>query len=133
MILSAEEFVQLRTSVNPADYLRAASEEAAGGVWLEVIEQYPDMRFWVAQNKTVPVGILEKLAMDADARVRYMVASKNKLTPELLELLSRDPDPTIRERIARNKKCSKPVLERLSTDPTPAVASAAQEHLRGDS
>jgi hypothetical protein len=44
-------------------------------VWLGVIRDYPDMRFWVAQNKTVPVSILGVLAADDDQRVRSMVAT----------------------------------------------------------
>ena len=55
VITSAEEFVQLRTSRNPDEYHRAAHEEASVETWLDVIERFPDMRSWVAHNKTVPL------------------------------------------------------------------------------
>lgn len=76
MIESADEFVRLRSSEDPAEYQRAAREEAAESTWLEVIDRFPDMRFWVAQNKTVPLSVLEILRHDADERVRSMVTSK---------------------------------------------------------
>ncbi|MGF9754534.1 hypothetical protein AAII07_04985 [Microvirga sp. 0TCS3.31] len=76
MIESAEEFVRLRTSTDPAEYRRAAHEEAAERTWIEVIERYPDMRSWVAHNKTVPLSILKILRHDADEQVRLTVTSK---------------------------------------------------------
>ncbi|MGH3738668.1 MAG: hypothetical protein ACRDT6_24145 [Micromonosporaceae bacterium] len=76
MIDSAEEFVRLRTSEYPAEYNRAAQDEAAESTWRDVIERFPDMRFWVAQNKTVPLSVLEMLRHDPDERVRDMVTSK---------------------------------------------------------
>lgn len=76
MIDSADDFVRLRTSDDPADYNRAATEEAAENTWLDVIERFPEMRFWVAQNKTVPLSVLEVLRHDPDENVRHMVTSK---------------------------------------------------------
>lgn len=73
MIESAEEFVRLRTSKDPADYER---EECAEATWLDVIERFPDMRFWVAQNKTVSLSVLEVLRTDDDERVQWMVRRK---------------------------------------------------------
>ena len=83
MIASAEEFVELRRSERQEEYLRAAWESAPREVWLEVIQRFPDMRFWVAQNKTMPVEVLAVLARDPDPRVRSIVAMKNRLTNEL--------------------------------------------------
>lgn len=76
MIDSPEEFRRLRESEDPEAYLRAAHEEAPLEVWLEVIRRWPDMRFWVAQNKTVPLSVLEILVRDPDERVRDMVLRK---------------------------------------------------------
>jgi hypothetical protein len=76
MIESAEEFVRLRTSEDPTEYRRAAHEEALESVWFEVIDQFPDMRFWVAQNKTVPLAVIELLRHDTDPKVRSMVRAK---------------------------------------------------------
>lgn len=76
VIESAEEFVRLRISDDPAEYNRAAHDEASESTWREVIERFPDMRFWVAQNKTVPLSVLEILRQDPDDKVRHMVTSK---------------------------------------------------------
>lgn len=42
--------MRLRLSEKPDEYLRVAWEEAPLTVWVEVIEQYTDMRFWVAKQ-----------------------------------------------------------------------------------
>ena len=76
VIDSADEFVRLRTSADSAEYQRAAHDEAAERTWREVIARFPEMRFWVAQNKTVPLSVLEDLRTDTNERVRSMVRSK---------------------------------------------------------
>jgi hypothetical protein len=76
VIESAEEFVRLRLSEDPAQYRRAAHEDAADATWLDVIERFPETRFWVAQNKTVPLTILDILRHDPDERVQWMVRQK---------------------------------------------------------
>src|ERR1051325_10784206 len=88
MIHSASEFVALRTSDDLDQQKRATQENATEDVWLDIIRQYPDMRFWVAQNKTVPLSILHMLAQDTDPRVRSMVAQKRKLDAATLAHLS---------------------------------------------
>ena len=103
MIRDAEEFIRLRTSANPADYLRAASEDAPLEVWHEVIRCHPRMRSWVALNKAVPIEILTILAGDPDPDIRCCVAMKNKLPKELMRKLAEDEDESVRERIAYNK------------------------------
>ena len=127
MISSAEEFVELRRSQRREEYLRATQESAPREVWLEVIQRFPDMRFWVAQNKTVPVEVLAVLARDPDSRVRSMVAMKNKLTADLFELLAKDQDDSVRARLAHNKKVPSEILRRLSTDQSQVVSIAARE------
>jgi hypothetical protein len=122
MIESAEEFVRLRESNDP----RAAHEEAPLEVWHAVIAGWPEMREWVALNKTVPVEILEVLARDEDVKVRTTVAMKRKLTPELFELLAADPDEGVRGRIAYNEKAPAEVIERLKRDPSSVVSDAAK-------
>ena len=51
MIQTAEEFVELRSSEDPELYGRAANEPASEEVWLDVIQRYPEMKFWVAQKR----------------------------------------------------------------------------------
>lgn len=94
MIESADEFVRLRTSDDPAEYRRAAHDDAAERTWRDVIARFPEMRFWVAQNKTVPLSVLEDLRNDPDERVRSMVRAKGlwrRAHPEDAKRLG-DPD-----------------------------------------
>jgi hypothetical protein len=102
MINSVEEFIRLRTSEREEEYFRAAQDSAPVEVWEALIERHPEMRFWVAQNKTVPIVILERLALDADANVRLMVAAKRKLPQHLQQLLASDSDESVRERVVNN-------------------------------
>jgi hypothetical protein len=133
VIATAAEFVRLRTSEDPSEYGRAAHEEAADAVWLEVIRDFPEMRTWVAHNKTVPLSILEILSRDPSAAVRSAVADKRKLTTELRQVLSRDSDAGVRARVAHNAKCEREILEALAHDEEVIVRSAAAEKLRGRS
>lgn len=126
MIESVEQFVALRTSDDPQEYGRAAAEAASVEVWLEVVRQRPDMRFWVAQNKTVPLEILAILARDEDDRVRSMVASKRKLSLELFKFLAVDPDEGVRASLARNARVPQSVLQKLMEDQSSFVRAAAR-------
>jgi len=130
MIHSAEEFARLRRSELPEEYNRAGSEEAPLDVWLEVLEQFPNLREWVVLNKTVPISILERLARDSDPSVRATVASKRKLTEELQVLLAQDSDASVRHRLACNAKCSTEVRRQLANDPELFVRSAALKKLQ---
>lgn len=127
MILSAEEFVRLRSSDLREEYSRAREDEAPVAVWTDVIAQFPDMREWVAHNRTVPLEVLEVLARDPQRRVRAAVADRRKLSAELFDLLSRDEDQVVRQRVACNKKAPLGIIERLVADPVPLVREAAQK------
>ena len=116
MIETAEEFVGLRSSENHEEYFRAANEEAPLEVWNTVLKDYPNMAFWVAQNKTVPYEILELLANHEDPRTRHIVAMKNKLKEKLMLTLATDQDESVRMAIARHKKATLKVLMRLEND-----------------
>lgn len=129
-IESADEFVRLRYSDDRDDYTRAATEPASTEVWNEVIERYPDARFWVAQNKTVPLEILAILASDPDAQVRRMVAAKRKLTPELLASLASDEDDAVRMSVARHKNTPHEILENLRSDSWSEVRLVASQRLK---
>ena len=130
MIGSAEEFVELRTSELRAEYLRATNESASYEVWLDVIQRFPDMRFWVAQNKTVTAEVLAVLARDPDPHVRLMVAMKKKLTNELFVLLAADQDDSVRASVAHNNKTPTEILNRLAEDQSPIVSAVARARLR---
>lgn len=130
-IYSAEEFRRLRLSEDKSDYDRAAHEDAPIEVWYDVIERYPDLREWVAHNKTVPLEILAVLAKDPDSKVRGTVAMKRKLTPELLRELADDPDESVRADVARHRRAPRDVLERLAEDSWRGARDMARERLSG--
>ncbi len=129
MISSSTEFYRLRESENPEDYHRAAHDEAPIEIWMEVIEQRPDMRFWAAQNKTIPVPVLEILASDDDVRVRDMVARKRKITELIALKLADDPDETVRAALAINRKLPPLALAKLRYDQSPLVLAALEKQL----
>ena len=126
MIESAEQFRSLRESELPNEYSRAAHDDAPLQVWLDIIDRMPDLRFWVAQNKTVPISVLETLADDTDPRVRDMVARKRKL-PEALQIkLARDSDPAVRCTLAQNAKLAPRALAILTDDDDDMVTAVLQ-------
>ena len=126
LIESAQEFVELRASSRPEDYLRAAHESAAPEVWTETIRMFPEMKVWVAHNKTVPILILSLLACDPDPNVRSAVAMKNKIPLDLMTLLANDTDESVRHRIVWNKNVPQEILEQLTRDQSELVSSAAR-------
>jgi hypothetical protein len=132
VIESSAEFIRLRTSDIPDEYLRAAHEEAPDAVWRDIVANYPEMRPWVAHNKTVPTTILELLHTDPCADVRCTVARKRKLPERLQEVLVADPDPTVRHALACNAKVSQSILQMLSEDSEAFVREAAIKRLQSD-
>ncbi len=132
MIESADQFVLLRTSEDMELYQRAANETATEDTWQEVITKYPDMRVWVARNKTVSLKILEILSRDEDADVRYAVAMKRKSDQDILQRLAQDPDESVRLRVALNPKTPKVVLEQLLHDKWSRVVEEAKSRLEED-
>lgn len=124
MIESAEQFQSLRESQRADEYSRAAHDEAPLEVWLDIIDRMPDMRFWVAQNKTVPIPVLENLANDVDSRVRGMVARKRKLPEPLQIILATDSDPAVRCALASSAKLALRALEILADDHDEMVIAA---------
>ena len=130
MIESAQEFIRLRTSENPDEYNRAAHDSASDVVWREVVAEYPEMRWWVAHNKTVPVSILELLHIDSSADVRCMVARKRKLPEQLQRALAADSEASVRHALACNAKASREVLQTLASDSESFVRDAAIHRLQ---
>ncbi|MFJ3948198.1 MULTISPECIES: hypothetical protein [Streptomyces] len=130
MIETAEEFIRLRFSGVAGERDRAVREEAATGVWGEILRRYPDARMWVAQNKTVPIEVLEVLAGDVDPQVRTMVAMKRKLSPAILRRLAGDVDDSVRLAVARHRKTPCDILEHLQNDEWEEVREVAEERLR---
>lgn len=119
----------LRLSDSPSDQMRASYEEASLDVWFGVITAYPEMRRWVAYNKTVPHVVLETLARDEDPAVRWAVALKRKAQPALLRLLAQDKDDTVRDRVALNRRTETDVLRLLAHDESWCVRESAERAL----
>jgi hypothetical protein len=132
MIESADQFVLLRTSEDIELYQKAANDSATEETWSEVIEKYPDMKVWVARNKTIPMSILETLSRDENADVRYAVAMKRKSSQDILQRLSQDSDESVRLRVALNPKTSKIILEQLLNDQWSRVVEEARNRLEED-
>lgn len=129
MIKTAEEFVRLRLSDLMEEYSRSADDSAPEEVWLEVIHKYPEMRKWVAHNKTVSQKILKLLAVDLDSNVRSMVATRRKAGEEILRKLAFDPDESVRLDVAANPKVTKEILLELLNDEWEEIVELARERL----
>jgi Leucine rich repeat variant len=129
MIRTVAEFANLRNSKDPADQTRATMDAADDKVWLEVIEQHPDLRKWVAQNKTVSLSIIRQLIDDVDPVTRSWVARKRKLDRAMFVALSTDADERVRHALATNAKLPPDLLRLLSQDPIDLVATEAQQRL----
>ena len=104
MIISAQEFKKLRLSDDHNEQLRASTDSASIDVWSEVIALYPDLKEWVAHNKTIQIEILEILATDNDPRVRCVVARKRKINDKIFDLLKNDVDESVRHALICNTK-----------------------------
>ena len=133
MIETAAEFIKLSSSDVYEEYTRAAHEEAPLAVWEQVIEEFPEYRFGVAHNKTVPVEILRVLSADPDPRVRWMVAMKRKLPEELQLIVARDSDDGVRLALASNRKATEMALVILATDSCEDVRERAVSRLKDGS
>ena len=128
-IKSADEFLQLRTSDDPVEYRRAANSPATDEVWLDVIERFPEMREWVAHNKTISQEIIEKLSVDESARVRYTIAQKRKVPEHVLRRLAVDNDDGVRLAVARHPKAPHALLTEMLQDDWEEVRLVAKRRL----
>jgi hypothetical protein len=129
-IQSAAEFISLRNSQAIEEYTRAAHDDASLDVWWQIIEEHPEMRFWVAYNKTIPLEVLQVLAGDEDARVRGMVARKRKLDSGTLERLATDDNDAVRASVARHRKTPVEVLLWMLNDRWHEVRDTAKARLQ---
>jgi hypothetical protein len=129
MIRSAAEFVSLRSSDDLADQARATHDAADDAVWLSIIGAHPEMRTWVAHNKTVPMTIIKLLIEDSDPATRSWVARKRKLDRSMFVKLSADADEGVRFALANNTKLPPDLLRKLASDPVPLVADEATQRL----
>ncbi len=125
MISSAQEFVDLRCSDDPEEYRRAAFDEATEETWRQVIEQYPEMRRWVAHNKTIPEGVIRQLYAIGDYDILIALAMKRRTPSDVLHDMAVKGHDSVRMAIARHPHVLKLTLELLKKDPWEEVRNVA--------
>ena len=118
-------------SNDSADWERASEDDVTAEVWLDIIRMCPRFREDVANNKHLPLSVLEVLSTDPDERVRSAVVTKRKLTPAILGVLADDSDAGIRGGVARHRRTDLVVLESLARDDDEDVRDAAEDALIG--
>lgn len=124
--------MRLRRSSDSAEYRRSATDSAADEVWIEVIERFPDLRKWVAHNRTISAPIVERLAVDPDEEVRWRIAAKNALAPQVLIELATDPSELVRLRVLRHRRLPLKALQTLCGDPVESIRTDAVSRLNAD-
>jgi hypothetical protein len=129
MIISAEEFIRLRTSNLPKEQEQASFDTADNLVWLDIIQNFPHYKTWVVHNKTVPIEILEILAQDEEAKVRAEVARKRKINDKIFDLLSVDKDESVRHTLICNTKLSKDKKMLINVEGSQWLKIALEEQL----
>ncbi len=130
MIRTAEEFKQLRESEIPEEFNRAAREEASIVVWKDILKKYPELAFWVAQNKSIQIEILIELAKSPDSNVRCMVARKRKITYKILDLLKEDNDESVRHALICNTKVTVEQKMTIRTDDSEWLKKELKEKIK---
>ncbi|GGM12352.1 hypothetical protein GCM10010129_65510 [Streptomyces fumigatiscleroticus] len=130
MIESAAEFVRLRLSGDSADFRRIKQEDAPLDVWLDIVDNHPEMRFWVTFNRSVPDEVLRLLVRDDDWRVRANIAGRKKAPEDVLDTLSRDDHDAVVSSVAGNPVTPTDALTRLSRHPWEQVREKALEQLQ---
>ncbi|MFB7429629.1 hypothetical protein ACFC0K_40900 [Streptomyces hydrogenans] len=128
-IKTAADFVRLVESDDPEERQLAAWDDAPLPVWKSVIENYPDMRFWVAHNRTTPAEILRTLAGDSDWRVRHRIASRASCPGEILEMLSRDSHDSVASAVAGHPRTPVAAIQHLADHPWNQVREKAIRQL----
>ncbi len=129
VIETTDEFIRLVTSVDAVDRRKAAWEQAPLSVWKELIIGHPEMRFWVAHNRTVPSEILRILALDTDWRVRHRVATKNACSGDILALLANDEHEAVASAVSGHPNTPTAALQVLARHPWSQVKDKAVRQL----
>lgn len=129
MIETVDEFVHLVNSEEAVERRRAAWEEASLEVWRGVIEQRPDMRFWVAHNRTVPAEVLRVLIDDSDWRVRDRIANRNSCPGDILALLADDEHEAVASTVAGHLNTPDSALRKLTSHAWSQVREKAIDQL----
>ncbi|MFY1672570.1 hypothetical protein ACN27G_21820 [Plantactinospora sp. WMMB334] len=129
MIETVAEFIRLVESDDPDERRRSTWEDALPQVWKTLVDDHPEMRFWVAHNRTVPEEILRILAVDPEWRVRHRVASRRSCPSGILELLSNDTYDSVASLVAGHPNAPSSALRRLAKYPWDQVSEKAIRRL----
>lgn len=129
VIETADEFIRLVESDDPAERRRAAWETADLRVWMTLVTEHPEMRFWVAHNRTIPQEVMRVLAADEDWRVRDRIATKNSCPSDILEALSSDSHDAVASAVAGHPNTPSSALRRLARYPWEQVSGKAIRQL----
>lgn len=134
MIETATEFLRLVESDDPADRKRSSVDCAPVSVWTSIVADHPEMRFWVAHNRTVPREVLRLLAVDPDWRVRHRVAARKDCPVDVLELLADDRHDSVASVVAGHPDTPDSALRRLAGHTWEQIRDKAVRRLaeRGD-
>lgn len=81
----------------------------------------------MAEDATLPLEILEKLAMHYSAEVREAVSDNPGLSTDILRLLAQDESVDVRYAIAENHNAPSNVLYELCEDDNPYVSHRAKK------
>lgn len=131
MIDNANEWIRLRVSDDPEENQRAANETVPLAVWMQIHARAPELRPFIAYNRTSPLEMLERLASDANWIVRHAVAERIDASEALLRELADDVNEKVRVCIAANPSTKRDVLQYLSrVDGSDAVRARASARLK---
>lgn len=133
MIKSAKEFINLRMSEVQSHYSRTVYEEAPDEIWIQLIDQHPEMREWVAYNETIKEPIMRRLANDLHSKIRLMIAAKQRLPLDLLETFSHDPENSVRLTVAIHPDTPAHVLQAMINDPSEPIREVVQSKIKSTS
>lgn len=131
MIDNANEWIRLRSSDDSDDNYRAATETVPLAVWMQIHSKAPDLRAFIAYNRTSPPEMLAILARDENWLVRHAVAERQDAPTSALRELADDVDERVRVLVAGHPSTQRDVLQYLSrVDSADAVRVKASARLR---
>jgi hypothetical protein len=131
VIDNAREWIRLRSSDDSDDNHRAATETVPLAVWMQIHSKAPDLRAFIAYNRTSPPEMLAILARDENRLVRHAVAERHDAPVSALRELADDVDERVRVLVAGHPSTQRDVLQYLSrVDAADAVRVKASARLR---
>jgi hypothetical protein len=130
-IASAEDFGRRIDELADPACIRSA-EAASPQVWWDVLQRLPQHAVWVAANRTIPAGVVQRLASHDSLQVRVAIASNPAIARDVMSSLAHDRSDLVRMRVACNANASRDVLMALAADSCVVVSRHAQARLLHD-